>query len=186
MKRQLMAALAGATLVLAATARAAENPKPLPEKVAQAWGQAGATVGWMGPNQWGQLEFHLGPNGKAGEVAAFRVQHWSPGMLAKLPAPTQPFGLNFFARNTGQIEGIFDAGSNVTDAGLKELDRFQQLQSLFIVAAEQITQAGLKELAELKQLQSLDLANSHHLTGVGLKPLSGLKLLRTLSLTSAE
>jgi hypothetical protein len=45
MKRQLMAALTGATLLLAATARAAENPKPLPEKVAQAWRQAGATVG---------------------------------------------------------------------------------------------------------------------------------------------
>src|SRR5271168_782637 len=109
----------------------------------------------MGPNQHGQLEFRQGPKGKKGDVVAFRVQHWQPGMLAKLPAPTQPFGLNFFARNTGQQQGIFDAGSNVTDTGFKELVKFEQLQSLFIVAAENITEAGLKELAELKQLQSL-------------------------------
>jgi hypothetical protein len=186
MKRQLMAALIGATLMFAGTARAAENPKPLPEKVVKAWGQAGATVGWMSPNQWGQLEFHEGPNGQAGGLPAFRVQHCDPGMLAKLPAPNQPFGLTFFARNTGQQQGILDAGSNVTDASLKGLARFEQLHSLWIVAAEQITEAGLKELEALKQLQCLDIRNSHHLTGVGLKPLAGLKQLRTLSLTSAE
>jgi hypothetical protein len=186
MKRQLMAALAAATFIFAASGRAADNPKPLPEKVVKAWGQAGATVGWMSLNQWGQLEFHQGPIGQVGAVAAFRVQHCDPEMLAKLPAPNQPFGLTFFARNTGQQQGILDAGSNVTDAGLKELARFEQLHSLCTVAAEQITEAGLKELAALKQLQCLDIRNSHHLTGVGLKPLAGLKQLRTLSVTSGE
>src|SRR5262249_12623520 len=120
MKRQLMAALTGATLMLAATAPAAENPKPLPETVAQAWRQAGATVGWMGPNQWAQLEFHEGPNGKEGDIAAFRVQHWSPGMLAKLPAPTQPFGLTFWVSNTDlEQDKVREIPENdLTDAGL--------------------------------------------------------------------
>jgi hypothetical protein len=76
----------------------------------------------MGPNQYGQLEFQEGPKGKEGDVAAFRVQHWSPGMLTQLPAPTQPFGLHFQVSypDLEQDKVRTTPENDLTDAGLKD------------------------------------------------------------------
>ncbi|MCS7022707.1 MAG: hypothetical protein NZU63_12880 [Gemmataceae bacterium] len=64
-------------------------------------------------------------------------------MVVKLPAPSKPFGLDI------QL-------SDVTDTGLKELAKLQQLTTLDLWGTE-VTDAGLKELAKLQQLTTLDL-----------------------------
>src|SRR5207249_4172664 len=57
------------------------------------------------------------------------------------------------------VIGVNLGGTQVTDAGLKELKDLKQLTTLFLNHA-QVTGAGLKELKDLKQLTSLALHNT--------------------------
>ena len=124
----------------------ADPPKPLPEEIVQVWTKAGARVGWMGVDKFGQLSFADKMDGSTGAVPAFRFDAWQDGQLAGLPVPAAVFGLDL--NNT-----------QVTDAGLKELAGLQSLQTL-VLFGTQVTDAGLKELAGLKSLRELWLGDT--------------------------
>ena len=132
----------------------------LPADVVAAWEKAGAEVGWMGPSHrpFGVLEFAARREGLAATrvVPAFRIKIWREGMLTKVPASAQAFGLDL-------------SFSGMTDAGLKELASLKQLTSLYL-GGTQVTDAGLKELAPLKQLTYLELGSTK-VTGAGVKEL---------------
>jgi hypothetical protein len=179
-------------------------PKPLPQEIVDAWKKAGAEVGWMraipdihnqGKRWWPfrslYLQFRIGGEGEPGEWPAFRFIIWKPGVLASLPPPPAPFGLDLsltLVRDAGlkELAGlkqlrILDLwGTRVTDAGLKELAGLKQLQVLNLHDTP-VTDAGLKELAGLNQLRGLDLALTE-VTDAGLKELAGLKQLQVLNL----
>ncbi|HET6441468.1 MAG TPA: leucine-rich repeat domain-containing protein, partial [Phycisphaerae bacterium] len=72
------------------------------------------------------------------------------------------------------------SGIKVTDAGLKVLKEFKDLQELNL-SHTQITDAGLRDLRELKGLQALWLSGTQ-ITDVGLKVLKELKDLQSLDL----
>src|SRR5436190_11057360 len=76
------------------------------------------------------------------------------------------------------VIGVSFFGTQVTDAGLKELKDLTQLKELSLYGP-QVTDAGLKELKDLKQLTTLDLSGTQ-VTDVGLKELKDLKQLTTL------
>src|ERR1700677_5381752 len=87
------------------------DPKPLPQGVVKAWTDAGAVVGWIHVNhEFGVLQFSVGKSPPDGAVPAFRFAAWAENMLAKLPVPGALFGLDL-------------SGTQVADAGLKELVR---------------------------------------------------------------
>src|SRR5262245_8147215 len=94
-----------------------DKPKPLPEMIVTAWKAAGAEVGWLRLNKFDNLDFVAEKEGKPGDLPAFRFVNWQGGRLAKLPAPALAFGLDLH-------------NSFVTDAGLKELARLKNLQTL--------------------------------------------------------
>jgi internalin A len=143
-----------------------KRPEPLPADVVAAWQKAGAVPGWLGvDDKRGILEFRRGAAGKAGEVAAFSLRDWEPGVLGKLPPPGLPFALSL-------VE------TQMTDAGLKELAGLKQLQWLDLYSTE-VTDAGLREMTGLKQLKRLDLSSTK-VTDAGLKELAGLKQLKRL------
>ena len=50
-------------------------------------------------------------------------------------------------------------GSKITDVGLKEVAKLQKLETLWLIST-QITDAGLKELAKLQKLTWLDLSDT--------------------------
>jgi DNA-binding PadR family transcriptional regulator len=66
-------------------------------------------------------------------------------------------------------------GTKITDAGLKEVAKLQQLTWLDLRNANegttQITDAGLKELAKLQQLTKLDLSGCEQITDAGVAEL---------------
>src|SRR5713226_1401568 len=144
-----------------------DAPKPLPKAIVEAWKEAGAEVGWLRPDKFGFLEFDQNKEGKPGDLPAFHFP-WQEGRLAKLPTPTMAFGLDL-------------SGTQVTDAGLKDLAGLKSLQMLNLYYASRITDAGLKELAGLKNLQTLYLGFTK-VTDAGLKELAGLKSLQSLYL----
>src|SRR5262245_1906787 len=119
-------------------------PKRVPEETAKAWKKDGAEVGWMGVDKFGSLQFLPEEEGVVGDLPAFRFDSWKEGLLAKVPAPAPEVGLDL--HNTP-----------VTDAGLKELAAFKNLQALDLTGTE-VTDGGLKDLAALKSLRVLDLA----------------------------
>src|SRR5205807_2316200 len=103
--------------------------------------------------------------GAAGDVPALRFPVLKKGVLSKLPRPPAAFGLDLRA-------------GSITDAEMKALARFQNLQALSLYETENsVTAAGLKELAWLSNLRSLDLGKSA-ITDAALKDLAGLKDLR--------
>jgi hypothetical protein len=169
--RATMLVLVGWLVLGSGSARADEGPKPLPHDVVKAWEKAGAEVGWLGPDL--ELSTYLRFTAKlenldaARAVPAFKVKVWREGLLAKLPAPGKPFGLRL-------------GGTEVTDAGLKELAGLKKLSSLSL-GATGVTDAGLKDLAGSKNLSSLSL-HSTKVTDAGLKALAGLKDLSYLNL----
>ena len=134
------AALAALLLLASAanTSRAGDPPaktgppKPLPENIVSAWKQAGAQIGWMRLDPFGDLRFVQDKEGKPGDVPAFRFVPWQEGRLPKLPAPAPAFGLDL-------------SYTEVTDVGLKELAGLKSLQSLYL-GGTQVTDAGVAEL----------------------------------------
>ena len=139
-----------------------DPPKPLPEEIVLAWKKAGADVCWLRVNRGGGFEFPPDAESVAGDLPAFRFYGWKEGLLANLPAPTAPFGLDL-------------GHARVTDTAVKELASMKSLQALHLGAL--ITDAELKELAGLPNLQSLILP-SHRVTDAGLRHLAGLKRLQ--------
>ena len=57
------------------------------------------------------------------------------------------------------VAGLSLSATKITDAGLKEVAKLQELKKLFLFK-NQITDASLKELAKLKKLKFLSLANT--------------------------
>jgi len=74
--------------------------------------------------------------------------------------------------------------SKVSDTGLKELARLENLEMLFLPGTA-VTDKGLIELAPLKKLRTLGLL-SVKVTDAGLKKLPHLKALRYLSLSGTQ
>ncbi|HMF16003.1 MAG TPA: hypothetical protein VKE98_02300, partial [Gemmataceae bacterium] len=107
-----------------------DGAKGLPASVRLAWEKAGAISGWMSQGRFGEWSFRDGAGeGKAGELPVFGWSKWEAGLIPQLPAPKQSFGLHLM-------------GSEVTDAGLKELAPLKQLELLGL-AHTQVTDAGL-------------------------------------------
>src|SRR5262245_33629461 len=125
----------------------------LPADVASAWSQVGADVGWT---RYGEADFHQKGPPQAAEVPAFRFDTWKSGVVAKLPAPGQGFGVCL-------------AATKVNDAGLKEIASLTHLQVLDLGLTE-VTDAGLKELGRLAHLRSLVLYDTR-VSDAGLKEL---------------
>jgi len=145
---------------------AATSPPLSPELVA-AWQRAGATLGHLNTHWDGMDYFFPGFAGEEGEVPVFQFREWKRGVLAGLPQPQGPFGLDL--RNT-----------QIGDADLKELAALKELRYLCLAGCP-VTGASLKDLAGLKWLQSLDLAATK-VTDDGLKDLAALTGLQRLSL----
>src|SRR5437867_1278138 len=68
-------------------------PKPLPEKTVQAWKNAGAKFGWLRAERDGFWKFFEVADGVPGDLPAFLIYPFRKGLLPKLPAPAEPFGL---------------------------------------------------------------------------------------------
>ena len=80
------------------------------------------------------------------------------------------------------------SGWQITDEGLKEVPKLQNLTRLHMFGTYRITDAGLKELAKLQKLEVLILRSSKgrsKFTDAGLKELAKLQKLTTLHLTSS-
>ncbi|VTR97788.1 leucine-rich repeat domain-containing protein [Tuwongella immobilis] len=165
----------------------------LPEKIVQAWTDAGAQVGWLTVNKF--ANFRWEKQATAGSVLAFRFLPGKESVIANLPAPESPFGLNLgIARVTNAglkvlagltsltVLDLFD--SQVTDAGLKELAGLKNLTALDL-GSTQVTDAGLKELSSLTSLTTLGLMSTK-VTDAGLKELAGLKNLTSLNLVGTK
>src|SRR5437773_1223653 len=82
------------------------------------------------------------------------------------------------------VVGVYLGNSKVTDAGLKELKGFKNLQILNLDTTV-VTDMGLKALKELKRLQTLYLGATK-ITDAGLRELKELKTLRTLYLNGNQ
>ncbi|MEI6325503.1 MAG: hypothetical protein WCO91_08640, partial [Gemmataceae bacterium] len=112
--------LAGGTLAsfkMAEQRPKQDPPQPLPKEIVTVWEKAGATPGWLGLDSEGNLGFQEKATGLTDEVPGFQFGVWRDGIVAKLPAPAAPFGLNL-------------SGTKVTDAGLKELAGLKNLHTL--------------------------------------------------------
>ena len=105
-------------------------PEPLPESIAKAWKDAGATVGWMKVDTSGILTFI--EKHEAGAIPAFQFPRWKDGVVPKLPAPETPFGL-------------FLSKTEIMDAGLKELAKLKSLTSLCLCETK-VTDDAVEEL----------------------------------------
>ena len=143
--------------------------EPIQTEVLQKWKTAVPQIGWVriGDKPWTQ--FVSGP--QDGFVRGFKVRRWENGLLAKLPNPETPFGLDL-------------SGSRITDDGLKEIVNLTNLQSLSLGGCK-VTDRGIKELANFKRLEALDLSITR-ITDAGLKDLAKIKSLRTLNLGDTE
>lgn len=151
--------------------RELEPPEPLPDDIVRAWEAAGAQVGWMRVNEHGAIEFVGELEGRAGDLPAFKFRQLKEHILADLPAPATPFGLDL-------------SFTQVTDAELKGLAGLKNLQTLDL-SVSQVPIAGLKELGGLTNLQRVVLSNSQ-VTDAGLKELTGLKNLQWLGLLETQ
>jgi hypothetical protein len=69
---------------------------------------------------------------KPGAVPAFSFRDWKSGVIAKLPAPNAPFGLDLVS-------------TRVTDGGLKELAPLKNLTTLKLRETK-VTDVGVAEL----------------------------------------
>jgi hypothetical protein len=152
------------------------------DNVLKAWKQAGAEPGWIVHSDDGQFSFRTDPPNsmfvtlKATAnvpryLPGFRISNWHDGMTADLPAPKIGFGLDLYS-------------SGITDTGLKELSRFDMLQSLNFYQGR-ITDEGVKELTALGSLRALSLYNTR-LTDAAVKELAKIKTLEYVDLGGAN
>src|SRR5262245_24331251 len=76
-----------------------DPPKPLPPKIAKAWTDAGAVVGWMNRDRSVSefyFQFRAQEKGEPGAIPAFGFTPWKKGLLVKLPDPGVPFALDLY------------------------------------------------------------------------------------------
>src|SRR5262245_50317493 len=128
-----------ALLLLTAPAPAQEGPPAKPaEGVIKAWGQAGLRSGWHGRglSRWQVWAFHASPAGLTDALPAFRPRRPEQPELPALPDPKVPFALDL-------------SGTEVTDAGLKELAGLKSLRLLNLIDTP-VTDGGLKEVGKVK------------------------------------
>ena len=79
-----------------------------------------------------------------------------------------------------QVVSVNFGNSKITDAGLRELAKLQNLKGLSLEDTK-ITDAGLKNVARLENLQDLWLHNTS-ITDVGLKEVAKMKQLKSVSM----
>jgi internalin A len=107
---------------------------------------------------------------EAGLLHALASASRGAGARPASPAEVKALGLN--------------SDKGVTDAGLKELKEFKNVEYLFLSGAG-VTDAGLKELRDFKRLHTLDLSATA-VTDAGLRELKDCKGLRTLYLRETK
>src|SRR5262245_53660354 len=181
-------------LLLTAGAAAAQQEatppgQPDPPDIA-AWQRVGAEFGWMDVD--GRLGFlglrfrrDLPPKTADREQTpiAYRWRRWQRGVLAGLPEPGTPYGLDLsFSRVTDadlselaglkQLQALNLAGTKITDAGLKQLPSIA-LRHLDLHST-QVTDAAFKQLARFAQLEALFLHRTA-VTGAGIGELARLE-----------
>lgn len=123
----------GAGSALAQPEPKSDPPQPLPREIVAAWQKAGAVPGFMGLTSDGYLAYQEKATGLAGAIPAFQfITAWKDGVVTKLPVPEAAFGLHL-------------TGTQVTDAGLKELAGLKSLHTLTLNST-QVTDAGVTEL----------------------------------------
>jgi hypothetical protein len=88
--------------------------------------------------------------------------------------------LEHLLKGLNQLKFMYLSGTNVTDSGLKFLNRLSQLNGLDL-ANTKITDAGLEDIKELSQLQYLNLWNTK-ITDAGMEQLKKLPKLQSLYL----
>ncbi|WP_088253193.1 leucine-rich repeat domain-containing protein [Fimbriiglobus ruber] len=170
----LLLLLAGSTAITAPVPRVPETQ--VSEKVIRAWNDAGAEVRWVAIS--GLWDDKPTPGCRVG----FRFHGWVEGRSDDLPAPDAPFYLDVsFPWPGDESKGI---AKEITDGGLKELVKFQNLQSLDVFGRN-ITDVGAKEITRLKNLERLDLSCAK-VTAVGLKELAKLQSITRLSLSQMD
>ena len=79
------------------TATSGEVAQALPPDVVSAWQEAGASVGWLGPVREGSVwQFHpsAATLDAASSLPALKLHGWREGLLARVPPPSQRFGLD--------------------------------------------------------------------------------------------
>jgi hypothetical protein len=166
--------LVGSTAIAAPVSHAQE--KQVSEKVIQVWKDAGAEVRWVTTS--GLWDDKPTPGCRMG----FRFHGWVEGRFDDLPAPEAPFHLDVsFPWPDEKSKGT---AKEITDGGLKELVKFQNLQSLDVFGRN-ITDAGAKEIAKLKTLEQLSLSCTK-LTTIGLRDLAKLQSIARLSLSQMD
>jgi hypothetical protein len=141
-----------------------------PRRVARAWRDAGAGVGWQVRYDFGGCHFVSAKFEFANDctyLPAFHCGCMEPDVFATLPAPLIPFAVDL-------------SNSGMTNALLRGLARFKKLRSLDL-SRSAVTDAGLNELAPLRRLQHLHLVETR-VTDAGMKELAGLAGLLTLDL----
>jgi len=138
---------------------------PLAPKVIDAWRDAGSLVGWLTQTEFGEWQYLKAKPKNVDSLPVFLWPGYQAGVIDKLPRPAVPFAIGL-------------GGTGMTNVGLKELARLQNLQALDL-SHTKVTDAGLKQLAVLKNLHSLDLGASA-VTDAGLKQLAGVKSLQKL------
>jgi hypothetical protein len=146
-------------------------PKEIPADVRAAWEKAGATAGWLVPME-GPTEGHLRFVTRLGKhqagCPAFHWRRWDPTVLAGLPVPHQPFGLD-----------LSYVGLATEDCA--HLAKLKTLVALDATRSGIITVEGIRTLSGMKNLKALDLGYSQ-VSDESLKELATMSQLELLSL----
>ncbi|MCS7168440.1 MAG: hypothetical protein RMI91_09460 [Gemmatales bacterium] len=131
--------------LLAPMAKAEKKPPEIPEQIRKAWEDAGAWVGWIGWHHiLGIYTFSEDPTELSTEtlLPAFKIPNWRPKVLARLPKPEIPFGLDL-------------SESDLTDEGLEEIRNLKSLHALLLQGNRQLTSTAGKSLETLENLKIL-------------------------------
>jgi hypothetical protein len=148
----------------------AKPPQHVVKPVRDAWKKAGFRYGWRGES----LGFHAfvedtGDNAM-GDVPFFHIREWQPGVIKRLPAPEQPFGLDL---------SDFTLGAGM----LQDLRGLARLHSLYLSADDAFP--GLEHLAALPRLHTI-LTIGGKATDQMFKDLGAIKSLRNLQLLDTD
>ncbi|MBN9524421.1 hypothetical protein J0H58_38890 [bacterium] len=144
-------------------------PRPIDPKVVKAWKAVGAKAGWANRVQF----FDYRPDVEnAPELLPYlSLKTFKPGIVADLPAPDVTFAL-------------YQSGTDITDAGVKELAALKTLRRLELSANLQLTGAGFGALAALPDLQVLGLYQTR-VNDAGLTEVCRIAALRELDVGSS-
>jgi Leucine-rich repeat (LRR) protein len=183
--------------IVAPTCRAQTDAEALPKTLVEAWKKQGHDFTWIGIRHSDGAIGHqytkdgLMPNSALPSFSLSRKS--KPELLAKLPQPTVPFGIEIYlARSDGDLLPPLKEFKNLTRLyiGSSPLDEKELLAVAEITQLEElqfyeckISDDGLKELTKLKNLRKLGLRGSK-ITNAGLKHLKAFDKLEHLELGS--